>query len=62
MKKQYIKPATDTYAFDTKEMVLTTGTKEGLGTDNNPKNNISGDAREGDMIVTIRSIWDDEEE
>ncbi len=61
MKKQYIKPATDIYAFDTKEMVLTTGTKEGLGTDNNPKNNISGDAREGDMIETSGSVWGEEE-
>lgn len=59
MKKQYIQPATDTYAFDTKEMVLTTGSKEGLGTDNDPKNDVSGDAREGE--VTIGSIWDEEE-
>ena len=61
MKKQYIKPATDTYAFDTKEMVLTTGSKEGLGTDNNPINGVSGDAREGEMTVTSGSVWDEEE-
>lgn len=59
MKKQYIQPATDTYAFDTKEMVLTTGSKEGLGTDNDPKNDVSGDAREYE--VTSGSVWDEEE-
>ena len=59
MKKQYIKPATDTYAFDTKEMVLTTGSKVGLGISNTPSNDVSGDAREGE--VTSGSIWDEEE-
>ena len=61
MKKQYIKPATDTYAFDTKEMVLTTGSKVGLGISNTPSNGVSGDANEGEMTETSGSVWGEEE-
>ena len=54
--KIYNKPNTHVQKIELVQMIASTKLDTGDDIDTG-----EGDAREGDMIVTIRSIWDEEE-